>query len=241
MSVIKKEMIYEGKAKRIFTTDADDVLIMEFKDSLTAFNAQKKGNFEGKGSLNCKISTLIFKELRENGVNHHWISTDGENLMTVQKTRIIPLEVVVRNYMAGSFAKKLNRKEGEKLRLPVVEYYFKEDSLNDPFVNEDQVICMGWATAEQLSHLKQEALRINSVLSNLMAKAKMKLVDFKVEFGVNSKGQVILADEISPDCMRLWDEETNKKLDKDRFRQDLGSVDEAYKEVYVRIQTGRAQ
>jgi phosphoribosylaminoimidazole-succinocarboxamide synthase len=196
------EMLYEGKAKKIFSTDKENVLLMEFKDSLTAFNAQKKGQFAGKGALNCKISTLIFKALSQNQIPHHWLETKGDNLMLVQKTRIIPLEVVVRNYIAGSLAKKLGLEEGLSLKMPVVEYYYKKDELNDPFVNEDQIIALDWATDAQLKHLKQEALRINNVIAPLFLKAGLKLIDFKIEFGLNAEGKIILSDEISPDCMR---------------------------------------
>lgn len=233
---MKKDLIYEGKAKKIFSTEKENVLLMEFKDSLTAFNAQKTGQFAGKGALNCKISTLIFKVLSQNKIAHHWIETSNENLMLVQKTKIIPLEVVVRNYLAGSLAKKLGLEEGNALKTPVVEYYYKNDSLNDPFVNEDQITALGWATVEQLKHLRSEALRINEIILPLFLKTGLKLIDFKIEFGVDSAGKIILSDEISPDCMRLWDVKTNEKLDKDRFRRDLGSVDEAYAEVYKRLE-----
>jgi phosphoribosylaminoimidazole-succinocarboxamide synthase len=232
---MKKDLLYEGKAKKIFSTDRENVLLMEFKDSLTAFNAQKTGNFEGKGALNCKISTLIFKALSNGGVLHHLIQTSGENLMLVHKTKIIPLEVVVRNYIAGSLAKKLDIQEGQGLRNPIVEFYYKNDALNDPFVNDEQITALGWATSDQLNFLKSEGLKINNIISPLFLKAGLKLIDFKVEFGLNSKGQIILADEISPDCMRLWDTKTDEKFDKDRFRRDLGSVDEAYAEVYNRL------
>jgi len=233
---MKTDLLYEGKAKKIFSTDKENVLLMEFKDSLTAFNAQKKGQFAGKGALNCKISTLLFKFLSKSNIRHHWIETSGENLMLVKKTKIIPLEVVVRNYLAGSLAKKLGLEEGSELKIPVLEFYYKDDALNDPFVNEDQALALGWATADQLKQLRAEALRINELISPLFLKTGLKLIDFKVEFGVDSTGSVILSDEISPDCMRLWDVKTNEKLDKDRFRRDLGSVDEAYAEVYKRLE-----
>ncbi|MBC7419310.1 MAG: phosphoribosylaminoimidazolesuccinocarboxamide synthase [Bdellovibrio sp.] len=234
----KKELIYEGKAKRIYSTDQEACLLMEYKDSLTAFNALKKGQFLGKGELNCKISTLIFAELKKNGVNHHWLETSSGNEMLVQKTTIIPLEVVVRNIMAGSLAKKLGRTEGEVLKQPLVEFYYKDDHLADPFVSDDQITAMGWTDQATLDYLKKEALRINHVLQNMFLKAGLKLVDFKTEFGRNVKSEIILSDEISPDCMRLWDVKTNKKMDKDRFRQDLGEVEESYLEVYERLQKG---
>lgn len=235
------KLIYEGKAKKIFQTEKDDQVLMEFKDSLTAFNALKKGEFQGKGELNCQISTLIFHWLTRAGIKHHWIETRDKNKMLVEKTEIIPLEVVVRNFMAGSLAKKLGQPEGAALQKPIVEFYYKKDELNDPFVNDDQIIALGWADQKTLDLLKKQALEINQVLQKLFQKIDLKLIDFKTEFGRNHKGQVILSDEISPDCMRLWDEKTNKKMDKDRFRQDLGEVAEVYYEVFQRIEKGVAQ
>jgi phosphoribosylaminoimidazole-succinocarboxamide synthase len=232
------KLIYEGKAKKIFQTDKADQVLMEFKDSLTAFNALKKGEFQGKGELNCQISTLIFHWLSQNAIKHHWIETRDKNKMLVEKTEIIPLEVVVRNFMAGSLAKKLGQTEGAPLKKPIVEFYFKKDELNDPFVNDDQITALGWTDQKTLDVLKAEALKINSVLQKLFQKIGLKLIDFKTEFGRNMKGEIILSDEISPDCMRLWDEKTNKKLDKDRFRQDLGEVAESYQEVFQRIEKG---
>ncbi|MBY0553487.1 phosphoribosylaminoimidazolesuccinocarboxamide synthase [bacterium] len=233
-----KEMLYEGKAKKIYKTDKENILLMEYKDSLTAFNALKKGNFEGKGALNCKISTLIFKLLAKHGIAHHWLETKDDKYMVVHQTKIIPLEVVVRNYIAGSLAKKLGKTEGESLKQPIVEFYYKDDALNDPFVNDEQIIALGWATQSDLQILKKQALEINTVLSTTFKAVGLKLIDFKIEFGFNYKNEIILSDEISPDCMRLWDAETNKKLDKDRFRQDLGAVDAAYMEVYERLNKG---
>lgn len=234
----KQEMLYEGKAKKIYKTDQENILLMEYKDSLTAFNALKKGNFEGKGALNCKISTLIFKLLAKHNIAHHWLETKDDKYMVVHQTKIIPLEVVVRNYIAGSLAKKLGKTEGESLKHPIVEFYYKDDALNDPFVNDEQIIALGWATQNDIQILKKQALEINKVLSATFKDVGLKLIDFKIEFGLNSKNEIILSDEISPDCMRLWDAETNKKLDKDRFRQDLGGVDAAYLEVYERLNKG---
>ena len=233
-----KKLLYEGKAKRIFQTENPNQVLMEFKDSLTAFNALKKGQFSGKGQLNCQISTLIFHHLSKSNIRHHWIETLHENQMRVQKTEIIPLEVVVRNFMAGSLAKKLGLTEGESLKQPIVEFYYKKDELNDPFVNDDQIVALGWADKKTLEVLKSEALLINTALLDLFNNVGLKLVDFKTEFGRNHLGEIILSDEISPDCMRLWDAETNKKLDKDRFRQDLGEVEEAYTEVFKRVEKG---
>ncbi|MFZ3229196.1 MAG: phosphoribosylaminoimidazolesuccinocarboxamide synthase [Pseudobdellovibrio sp.] len=231
----KLNLIYEGKAKKIFETSISEQLIMEYKDSLTAFNALKKGEFSGKGQINCKISTIIFKLLSKNKIPHHWLSTDG-NSMTVIKTKIIPLEVVVRNYVAGSLAKKLNLEEGLKLSSSLVELFFKDDALGDPFVNDDQALEFKWASQEQLVEMKKLALKINSILSENLLKVGLKLIDFKVEFGLDKDMKILLADEISPDCMRLWDIQTNEKLDKDRFRRDLGNVEAAYLDVLKRIE-----
>lgn len=233
-----QEMLYEGKAKKIFKTDQKDILLMEYKDSLTAFNALKKGEFAGKGALNCKISTLIFKLLSKYNIKHHWIETRDDKFMLVHQTKIIPLEVVVRNFVAGSLAKKLEIAEGTPLKQPVVEFYYKNDALNDPFVNDEQIVALGWAEAGDLKILKSQALEINKVLLDVFKKIGLKLIDFKIEFGFDSNAAVILSDEISPDCMRLWDAATDKKLDKDRFRRDLGSVEEAYQEVYQRLLNG---
>lgn len=232
------EILYEGKAKKIFKTDQENILLMEYKDSLTAFNAQKKGEFAGKGALNCKISTLIFKLLSQHKIAHHWIDTREDKFMLVHQTKIIPLEVVVRNYIAGSLAKKLALKEGESLKTPIIEFYYKNDALNDPFVNDEQILAFGWAKETDLRLLKSQALEINKVLLNTFKNVGLKLIDFKIEFGFNLKNEIILSDEISPDCMRLWDAKTDKKLDKDRFRQDLGAVDLAYLEVYNRLLKG---
>ena len=233
-----QELLYEGKAKKIFKTDQPDILLMEYKDSLTAFNALKKGEFAGKGALNCKISTLIFKLLSQHNIKHHWIETRDDKFMVVHRTKIIPLEVVVRNFVAGSLAKKLEMTEGTVLKQPIVEFYYKNDALNDPFVNDEQIIALGWAGAAEIKTLKTQALLINDVLFKVFKNVGLKLIDFKTEFGFDSTAQVILSDEISPDCMRLWDSETDKKLDKDRFRRDLGSVEEAYQEVYQRLLKG---
>lgn len=229
------ELLYEGKAKKIFQTDQPGILAMEYKDSLTAFNAQKTGQFQGKGELNCKISTLFFTEFKKLGINSHWLETFDKKYMKVCKTQIIPLEVVVRNYAAGSLAKKLGLSEGLELRQAIVEFYYKNDSLNDPFVNDEQAIALGWATQTELDYLKNEALKINKILQKICLSAGLKLVDFKIEFGRLDDGQIVLADEISPDCMRLWDMSSGKKMDKDRFRQDLGGIDEAYQEVFKRL------
>lgn len=227
--------VYEGKAKIVYElTDTDDVLI-EYKDSLTAFNAMKKGSFLGKGEINCQLTTWLFHHLEENGVKTHLIEQRDQKSLLVRKVKIVPLEVVVRNTLAGSTAKKLGIEEGFKLPRALVEFYYKDDALADPFVSDDQILVMGWANEKTLAELKSSALKINEVLSNVMLKSGFDLIDFKVEFGFDSKGQLLLADEISPDCCRLWDVKTKEKYDKDRFRRDLGNVEEAYREVLSRV------
>lgn len=228
-------MIYEGKAKKVFATDNADILILEFKDSLTAFNAQKKGSFGGKGRLNREIASLIFKELKRQGIESHFIEDIDDVRMQVKKVRIIPLEVVIRNTLAGSTAKKLGLEEGKALPRPLVEFYYKDDALNDPFVSDDQAIIFGFAKESELQDLKFKALKINDILISLFHSIGIKLIDFKLEFGVTSRGEIVLADEITPDCCRLWDEVTHEKLDKDRFRRDLGKVEESYTEVLNRL------
>lgn len=225
------ELIYEGKGKKVFQSPNADEVILFFKDELTAFNALKKGQFAKKGEINCKISTLIFKELKKKNIKTHWLETISENQMRVQKTKIIPLEVVVRNYAAGSFAQKFKVTDGQKMQRPLVEYYFKNDDLKDPFVSEGQIVYFGWCTDQELKHIESEALKINAALISLFEQKKLQLIDFKIEFGKNKFGEIVLADEISPDCMRLWDQNTKERLDKDRFRLDLGDVGEGYTRI----------
>lgn len=234
----KLELLYEGKGKKLYTTDNDLQIISEFKDDLTAFNAQKKGNEKGKGSLNCQISTIAFKLLEQNGIKTHFIESLDENSMLCKRVKIIPLEVVVRNVATGSLTKRLGIDEGRKLDFPIVEFYYKNDELNDPLVNDEHCKIMGIIDSDEMADfLKKTARKINSVLVEFFAKANLRLIDFKVEFGRDENGEILLADEISPDGCRLWDKNSNKKMDKDIFRQSLGSVSEAYKEVLSRIQS----
>lgn len=232
---LKKEPIYEGKAKKLFKTDNPEVLLIEYKDSLTAFNAQKRGSFAGKGKINRDIAALIFNELHQVGINTHFIKSVGDNEMQVKRVSIIPLEVVVRNVLAGSTAKKLGRPEGENLSRPLVEFYYKDDLLGDPFLSDDQVLVFGFASETELRELKKQALAINTVLYPLFASVQIRLVDFKLEFGAAARGEIILADEITPDCCRLWDMRSGEKLDKDRFRRDLGNIEESYRDVLHRL------
>jgi phosphoribosylaminoimidazole-succinocarboxamide synthase len=230
------KLLYEGKAKKIFATENPQVVLMEFKDSLTAFNAQKKGSFVGKGAINRDIASLIFKVLKEKGIPSHYIEDVDDHSMITQKVEIIPLEVVVRNMLAGSTAKKMGKEEGEKLHRPLVEFYYKKDELNDPFLSDDQILIFGIARDEELKALKSKALRINDVLVELFNLIGINLVDFKAEFGRTPNGEVLLADEITPDCCRLWDIKTGEKMDKDRFRRDLGGIETYYAEVLKRLQ-----
>lgn len=237
MTNVKGELLYEGKAKKMFSVAGrDDVVWVEYKDSLTAFNAQKKGNFSGKGAINCQITSLLYRKLEASGVSTHLVETINDHEMICRKVRIIPLEVVTRNRMAGSTAKKLGKEEGTPMSAPLVEFYYKDDALADPFISDDQALYMGAAANKaELDELRASALKINQVLKSVMSAAGMELVDFKLEFGRDGKGQLLLADEISPDTCRLWDLKSGEKLDKDRFRRDLGKVEESYQEVLQRL------
>jgi phosphoribosylaminoimidazole-succinocarboxamide synthase len=230
------KLLYEGKAKKIFETENPQLVMMEFKDDLTAFNAQKKGSFVSKGAINRDIASLIFKVLKDKGIPSHFVEDVGYHSMITQKVEIIPLEVVVRNLLAGSTAKKMGKPEGEKLHRPLVEFYFKKDELNDPFMSDDQILIFGIAREEELKALKSKAYKINDVLVELFNLVGITLVDFKVEFGRTTNGEILLADEITPDCCRLWDIKTNEKMDKDRFRRDLGGIETYYAEVLKRLQ-----
>jgi len=231
----KLEQLYEGKAKKIYATTDPNLYWVEYKDDATAFNGEKKAQIAQKGSLNNQITTLFFNLLKENGIDNHFVKQISETEQIVKKVTIIPIEVVVRNIAAGSLAKRLGMEEGIELAKTVVEYYYKDDSLGDPIINEDHISLLELASPEQLAEIKAIALKVNEVLKTYMLERKTILVDFKLEFGVTPNGEVILADEISPDTCRFWDAETKQKLDKDRFRRDLGGVEEAYQEILERI------
>lgn len=238
MSYQKGELVYEGKAKKIFNVIGfSDLVWMEFKDSLTAFNAQKKGSFPDKGLVNKKIACLIFEELEKHGVPHHLKEDINEYEVVCESLKIIPLEVVVRNILAGSTAQKFNIKDGTPLVKPLVEFFYKDDELGDPFINDEQALMMkAVADQSELDNLKVFALKINHILLQMFNEIGIQLVDFKLEFGKNKDGQILLGDEITPDSCRLWDKVTGEKLDKDRFRKDLGQVAESYHEVLRRLQ-----
>jgi phosphoribosylaminoimidazole-succinocarboxamide synthase len=230
--------LYEGKAKRLYATDHADELLMEFKDSATAFNGAKKAEFENKGRFNKALTVLIYRALEARGVPTHFVRDAGDVSIVVRKVGIIPIELVVRNVIAGSLAKRLGRAEGERLRQPLVELYYKDDALGDPMINDEHVRELGLATSEELGRLKEFGLRVNELLSGIFAGAGLTLVDFKLEFGrlASDPATIVLADEISPDTCRLWDAQTGEKMDKDRFRRDLGGVMESYAEVLRRLE-----
>ena len=231
----KGALLYEGKAKRIYETNDPELLWIEYKDSATAFDGKKKAEIEGKGRLNNLISSIIFTKLQERGIDSHFVRQLSETEQLVKRVEIIPLETVVRNYAAGSISKRLGVPEGERLRRPLVEFYYKDDALGDPLLTEDHIEILDLASQEEVELLKTKALAVNKVLTELFAELGVKLIDFKLEFGRDSQGNVLLADEISPDTCRLWDMETNEKLDKDVFRRDLGSLTEAYEAILARL------
>lgn len=232
----KEAMLYEGKGKKLFATSEENVVIAEFKDDLTAFNAEKKGAESGKGALNCQISSLLFELLAKNGVMSHYIKRLNDIDMLCKKVSIIPIEVVVRNIATGSLTKRLGISEGSVLPFTLVEFYYKDDALGDPIINDEHCKILGLVKEQsELEVLKTQARKINEILKGFFDKRGLKLVDFKLEFGRDKDSKIILADEISPDSCRFWDKQTNQKLDKDRFRQDLGSVKVAYEEVLKRI------
>ena len=230
----RREKLYEGKAKIIYATDDPDKNILYFKDDATAFNGAKKGTIQDKGVINNRVSSRLFQMLAEKGIESHFIEQLSDREMLAKKVDIILVEVVVRNYIAGSLAKRMGRSEGEKLAQTIVEYYYKDDALNDPMINRDHVLVFNLATAEQIDAVRAMAFKINQVLSAYLYERDILLVDFKLEFGAYH-GRMLLADEICPDTCRLWDRHTLEKLDKDRFRRDLGNVEEAYLEICRRV------
>ena len=231
----RKQMLYEGKAKRLFAVDQEDVVLVEFKNDATAFNGAKKGQIEHKGALNNQISTLLFDVLHQKGIHTHFVEKLSDTEMLVKKVTIVPLEVVTRNIIAGSLSKRLGQEEGTVLKQPVVEFYYKDDALGDPLINRSHALALELATREEMDQLESQALAINAILREFLREKGIDLIDFKLEFGRLPSGEIVLADEISPDTCRFWDLESREKLDKDRFRRDLGNVEEAYQEIYRRI------
>lgn len=231
----KLKQLYEGKAKKIYSTDDENQVIIYYKDDATAFNNIKKGQIKNKGILNNSITTLIYKHLNENGIETHYVETLSEREQLCKKVEIIPLEVITRNILAGSTAKLLGIEEGHELINPIFEICYKKDELKDPLINDYHAIALNLATKEELKYIYETTDKINKILLKLFSNIGIKLVDFKIEYGKDVDGKIILADEISPDTCRLWDKESNKKLDKDRFRRDMGDVEEAYQEIYNRL------
>ncbi len=233
----KVTMLYEGKAKRVYSTEDQDLYIMEFKDDATAFNGEKKGTIEQKGVMNNAISESLYKILMEKGIPTHFVEKLNDRETLVKAVTILPLEVLVRNVAAGSLSKRLGLEEGTALSKTIIEFCYKNDDLGDPMINEDHIEIMNLATPEQVAVIRDYSLKINDILTALFMDKGIRLIDFKLEFGVH-KGEVILADEISPDTCRLWDAKTNEKLDKDRFRRNLGNIEEAYQEILSRLGGG---
>ena len=230
-----KEMLYEGKAKKIFRTEDENKVIVYYKDDATAFNGEKKSQISDKGLLNNSITSVIFSMLEKNGVKTHFIEKLSDREQLCEKVEIIPLEVIVRNVAAGSMAKRLGLEEGSELKTTVLELSYKNDELGDPLINDYHAVGIGATTFEELDKIYDMTKKINELLKDFFIKQNVKLIDFKIEFGRDKNGDVVLADEISPDTCRFWDATTNEKLDKDRFRRDMGNVKDAYVEILNRI------
>lgn len=230
----KLDLLYEGKAKKVYKTEDPDVLIVDYKDDATAFNGEKKGTITGKGVVNNRMTNLMFKMLEKQRIPTHLIEEISDRETIVKKVEIVPLEVIVRNVAAGSFSKKLGIEEGFKLLAPTLEFSYKDDALGDPMINDYFAIAIGAATREEIDKITEYAFKINDIMKRFFAEIGIDLIDFKIEFG-RYKGDIILADEISPDTCRFWDSKTHEKLDKDRFRRDMGNVEEAYEEVFKRL------
>lgn len=233
---MKKEQMYEGKAKKVFSTERENECIVSYKDDATAFNGLKKGTIRGKGEINNRMTNYLMKKLEsEAGIPTHLIKEFSNTDTLVKKVHIVPLEVIVRNVIAGSLSKRLGAPEGTELMRPVLEFCYKDDELGDPMVNDYHILAMGWSDEETLCRIKDYAFRINDYLVKFFKEIGIDLIDFKLEFGITADGTLVLADEISPDTCRFWDSKTKEKLDKDRFRRDLGDVEGAYQEMIKRV------
>ena len=232
----KKEMLYEGKAKRVYATDDPQVLLVSYKDDATAFNGLKKGTIAGKGAINNRVTNYMMQLLEQQGVPTHLVKELSDRETLVKKASIVPLEVIIRNISAGSFAKRYGVEEGIVFAEPTIEFSYKNDELGDPLINSYHALALGLATKEELETIKTLAFKVNAIMKDFFAKIGVDLVDFKLEFGRLADGTIVLADEISPDTCRFWDSKTHEKLDKDRFRRDLGNVEGAYQEMMKRIQ-----
>lgn len=231
----KTVQLYEGKAKKVFATNDENLCIVSYKDDATAFNGLKKGTIMGKGAINNRVTNHLMKLLEKNGIPTHFVEELSDRETVVKKVSIVPLEVIVRNIAAGSLAKRLGLSEGTKMSRTVLEFCYKDDALGDPMVNDYHILAMGFATQEELKLISDYSLKINKILSDYLKDVNIELIDFKLEFGKTSDGTIVLADEISPDTCRFWDSTTGEKLDKDRFRSDLGGVEDAYNEILKRL------
>ena len=230
----KLGQLYEGKAKKVFATDDPDIVIVDYKDDATAFNGLKKGTIAGKGVINNKMSNMMFRIMEQHSIPTHLVEELSDRETAVKKVQIVPLEVIIRNTAAGSFSKRYGVPEGAKLPTTVLEFSYKNDELGDPLINDSQALAMQLATPEEIETIKNMALKVNEVMKEFFKTLNINLIDFKLEFG-RYHGQIVLADEISPDTCRFWDMTTGEKLDKDRFRRDMGGVEDAYKEVFARL------
>ena len=230
----KGNQLYEGKAKKVFATDDPDIVIVDYKDDATAFNGLKKGTIAGKGVINNKMSNMMFRIMEQHGIPTHFVEELSDRETAVKKVQIVPLEVIIRNTAAGSFSKRYGVPEGTKLATTVFEFSYKNDDLGDPLLNDYHALALNLATQEEIDTIKNMALRVNDIMKEFFKGLNIDLIDFKLEFG-RFHGQIILADEISPDTCRFWDMTTGEKLDKDRFRRDMGGVEDAYKEVFARL------
>ena len=231
----KQEMMYEGKAKQVYASEDPNLVIIHYKDDATAFNGLKKASISNKGVLNNKITTILFQQLNQRGIRTHWVETLNDRDQLCRKVSIVPLEVIVRNVVAGSMAKKFGIEEGTVLKEPVFEICYKNDELGDPMINDTHAVGLGFATRDELDQIYAITAQVNEVLKEIFDQINVRLIDFKLEFGKDSEGQILLADEISPDTCRFWEKGTDKKLDKDRFRRELGDVIGAYEEIYGRL------
>lgn len=231
----KLQQLYEGKAKKVFATDDPQLYIVDYKDDATAFNGEKKGSIADKGIVNNTMANIIFQMLEKRGIPTHFVEQLSDRETLVKAVTILPLEVIIRNVAAGSFSKRYGVEEGIPLKKAALEFSYKKDELGDPLINNDHILALGLATEEQLATVSDYAYKVNEALKEFFLEKGLKLIDFKIEFGVTADGTILLADEISPDTCRLWDVKTNEKMDKDRFRRDLGNVEETYQEVLKRV------
>lgn len=234
-NIVKQEQLYEGKAKKVYATNDPDLVIVDYKDDATAFNGEKKGTISGKGVINNRMTNYMFGMLEKEGVPTHLVEEISERETIVKKVSIVPLEVIIRNVAAGSFSKRMGVEEGRQLLTPILEFSYKNDDLGDPFINDYYALALGLATKEEIETITKYAFKVNEFMINFFKKLNIDLIDFKIEFGKTSDGTIILADEISPDTCRFWDSTTHEKLDKDRFRRDMGGVEEAYQEIMKRL------